>query len=351
MDNIKKRYDNIDGLRMISCIGIIAMHIRANTNFKINGWIFDTFIPSLTWLVYLLIIISGFAMCAGYLDKFKTGKVDLEQFYKRRYLKILPYFLFLILISLIIEPSMQNLAEGFIEATLLFGFLPNNSLDVLGVSWTLGVIFLFYLLFPFYSVILKNKRRAWISFIIALIINILCENYFFSSRFVVDNFAPRHSFIYCLPLFIMGGLIYLYRIKIEKFIKKNRMVMSLLCFIITILFYFTPDKLYAYNLIFLKSILLYSIWLSYSIGVNSYFLNNKITKYFSSISLEMYLSHMLIFRVVEKINLLYVFGNGWFQFGFVFLLTILGLIIFIKIFYVFEKKLIRYKNLKKGGML
>ena len=347
MGEIKKRYDNIDGLRMISCIGIIAMHIRANTNFEINGWIFETFIPSLTWLVYLFIIISGFSMCAGYLDKFKTGKIDLEQFYKRRYLKILPYFLFLILISLIIEPSMTNLAEGFIESTLLFGFLPNNSLDVLGVSWTLGVIFLFYLLFPFYSVILRNKRRAWISFIISLIINILCENYFFSSKFVADNFTPRHSFIYCLPLFILGGLIYLYRIKIEKFIKINRIVMSFLCFSITILFYFTPNKLYAYNLIFLKSIFLYGIWLSYSIGVNSCFLNNKITKYFSSISLEMYLSHMLIFRLIEKINLLYVFGNGWFQFIFVFFFTILGLIIFIEIFYIFERYFIRYKNLKK----
>ena len=92
----KKHSPSIDGLRALSCIGIMMMHIKANTHYQLTGFIWDDVIWSFTHLVILFIMISGFGMCAGYLDKFLNGTVDLEKFYKRRYQKILPYFVFLI---------------------------------------------------------------------------------------------------------------------------------------------------------------------------------------------------------------------------------------------------------------
>ena len=81
----KKYYNSIDGVRALSCLGIILMHIQANTNYTLQGnFIYDNFIPSLTWLVYLFIMISGFGICTGYLPKFQNGTVDLEVFYKKR---------------------------------------------------------------------------------------------------------------------------------------------------------------------------------------------------------------------------------------------------------------------------
>lgn len=38
MEN-KKRYKSIDGLRAISCIAIIIMHIAANTKYNITGFL------------------------------------------------------------------------------------------------------------------------------------------------------------------------------------------------------------------------------------------------------------------------------------------------------------------------
>lgn len=59
--NDKKHYNSIDGLRALACLGIILMHIEANTEYRLNGsFLFDRCIPSLTWLVYLFFIISGF---------------------------------------------------------------------------------------------------------------------------------------------------------------------------------------------------------------------------------------------------------------------------------------------------
>lgn len=47
-------YNSIDGLRALSCLGIIIMHLRANTKYYLGGIFFDSIIPSFTWLVYLL---------------------------------------------------------------------------------------------------------------------------------------------------------------------------------------------------------------------------------------------------------------------------------------------------------
>ena len=59
------------------------------------------------------------------------------------------------------------------------------------------------------------------------------------------------------------------------------------------------------------------------------------------ISMEMYLAQMVIFRVVEKLHLLYVFGDtgisGWSSFLLAFVLTVFGLICFIE---CYKKRLI-----------
>lgn len=77
-------------------------------------------------------------------------------------------------------------------------------------------------------------------------------------------------------------------------------------------------------------LLLYLPWLCYAIGVNSKILSNKVMKYLSGISLELYLAQMLLFRVVEKANCLYLFGTGWVSFIAVWIAVTIGLIIFIE---------------------
>ena len=50
--------------------------------------------------------------------------------------------------------------------------------------------------------------------------------------------------------------------------------------------------------------LLFAIWLMYAISLdNSKILDNKVTKFLSDMSLELYLSHMVCFRLVEKLKL------------------------------------------------
>ena len=78
-----------------------------------------------------------------------------------------------------LSPSRQALYEAFADLTLLFGFLPDaGNISVIGVGWFLGLVFVFYLCFPFFCVLIQNKRRAWFAFAVSLIYTFVCEQYF-----------------------------------------------------------------------------------------------------------------------------------------------------------------------------
>ena len=204
----KRHYGAIDGLRMIAAFGIAMMHIRANSNYEITGYVYNTIIPSFTNFVFLFMTVSAFGMCCGYYDKILKGRVDFTEFYGKRFKKILPFFGALVLLDSIMSPSVASLYEGFADLTLVFGLLPNaGNITVIGVGWFLGLVFVFYLVFPFFCVLIENKRRAWMAFAVSLLYNIVCTNYFE---------VGRTNILYSACFFLAGGLIYLYREEIAK---------------------------------------------------------------------------------------------------------------------------------------
>lgn len=79
-----------------------------------------------------------------------------------------------------------------------------------------------------------------------------------------------------------------------------------------------------------KNLVLYLSWLMYAISVESKILSNRIMSYLSVISLELYLAQMVIFRGVEIMNCLYIFGHGWISFIVVWIAVVVGLIVFIE---------------------
>lgn len=205
---MKERYGAIDSLRMIACIGIMMMHLQANNNYEITGYFYNTVIPSFTNFVFLFMTVSAFGMCCGYYEKVMKQTISLSDFYAKRFKKILPFFGVLVLIDVVLSPSRAALFEAFADLTLLFGFLPNaGNISVIGVGWFLGLVFVFYLCFPFFCVLLATKKRAWISFTVSLLYNFVCAEYFE---------VGRSNILYSACFFLAGGLIYLYRKELAK---------------------------------------------------------------------------------------------------------------------------------------
>lgn len=194
-------------------------------------------------------MVSGFGMSCGYYQKIIDRKISVEDFYKKRYIKIWPYFALLCALDFVISPSKESLFEVFANLTLCQGLLPNAKISVIGVSWTLAVIFVFYMLFPFFCFLIGNKKRAWGVAVAALVFNWLCSNYF--------N-AGRTNIVYDAVYFIAGGLIFLYRKELAEFASKHKVIAGAILLIATVA-YFAVDGNTLTMLFFCVAALIYTL--------------------------------------------------------------------------------------------
>ena len=318
-----KKYESLNGLRAFAAIGIVIMHVRANIDVSTsNIFIYKNIISQMSDFVFLFMMVSAFSLCCGYYERFKSGSITPDVFYRRRYSRILPFFAILVLISVLIPHTpnkaaiarssqflgtsgfsgfTESVIEGLTELTLGYGLIPNMTLSIMGVGWFLGVIFLFYMIFPFFVFMMDNKKRAWISFVIMNMLCFFCINYFFSEKFISFNAIPR-SFLYNIPFFAWGGLIYLYKDQIESFLKTKHIFALIVCVALTILYWLSFSVKDGFNGVLIISVVM-GAWLMYSIGCPSKIMHNKFIDYISGISMEIYLCHMMSFRAVQYLHI------------------------------------------------
>lgn len=325
------RLIGIDLLKAFSCLAILAWHVFANGGFNFSGIAAAKVIPSWDHLVYLFMILSGFGISNGYHKRFMQKEISLDYFYIRRYQRILPYFSILILLNILADLSINSIMQGIIEISLVFGFLPNNMLDVVGVAWTLGIIFVFYITYPFFVFLTADKKRAWLSLLCSVLIQSMCQIYFMTEIFVVKDYVPRHSFLYCAPFFLAGCIIFLYKDKITQVIGNKKPLVLGLCLALTVLYYLLPQKTGKFSILELKLLLLYALWAVFSLTIQRIPKIEWLINYISSISMEIYLSHMLCFRVLEKTGVLHLFGKGFRSYVIDVVLTMIAVLIFIPI--------------------
>lgn len=320
----KERYDNIDGLRAYASLGIVMMHVLANGFYDLDGFLFDKLIPSFADLVFLFMMVSSFSMCCGYYERVSLGKITPISFYRKRYSKIWPFFAVLVLLDLCISCTPETLMEGFANLTLCFGLLPNANISVIGVSWTLGVIFVFYMLFPFFCFLLSSKKQGWLVMGITVVWSLICSEYFFDQVHVVESFSPRSNILYVAVYFVGGGMIYLYRNEIVRFFRQNVRWLLLVVLGLCVIGYYTLGNKIIMTMLLYGAMLLCAV----SRGSERGLLNNRFTRFISKISMEIYLSHMVIFRVIEKLKLQHLFPSALLSFCIVLLMTLLGTIVF-----------------------
>lgn len=204
----KKHYYAIDWLRIIACLGIVMMHMlsKANNNYPLTGFVAEQMIPSFTNFVFLFMSISAFGLCVGYYDKVKSGKINWSDFYKKRYIKVLPFFSVVVLADIVFKHNTTALIEAIPNLTLTRGFFPND-ISQIGVAWFLGVIFVFYAVFSLFCCLISSKKSAWMFFAVSILLSFIVERFYG---------IGRENVIYCLPFLVAGGLIYLYREKLQK---------------------------------------------------------------------------------------------------------------------------------------
>lgn len=334
METKQEHYGTIDGLRAFSAMGIAMMHILVNGGYELEGVVFERLIPSFTELVYLFMIISSFGMCCGYYNKILSNQISVGEFYNKRFAKIWPFFAFLSIVDVVLSPSREALYELFANLTLCFGLLPNANITVIGVGWFIGVAFVFYFLFPFFCYLLSDKRRAWFAFGVAFAYNVLCRIYFFDENHVAGSFTPRTSFLYCAVFFLAGGLIYLYKDQIVRFAEKWQWLLVLLCAVAIVGYYIIGNRI-AVMLVTFSLVLICALGMKHK-----KILENPVSHFLSGISMEIYLCHMVMFRIIEKLHLIHLFTSELLSYVFAVLIIILGAICLSVVFRVVMKKIV-----------
>ena len=312
----RKHYYGIDWLRVIACLGIVMMHMlsKGNNDYNVTGFIAERMIPSFTNFVFLFMTISAFGLCVGYYEKVKSGKINWSDFYKKRYIKVLPFFAVVVLADIVFKHNITALVEAVPNLTLTRGFFP-NSISQIGVAWFLGVIFVFYAIFPFFCCLISSKKSAWGFFAVSILLSFIVEKFYG---------IGRTNIIYCLPFFVAGGLIYLYRDKIQK-IRWHWMIPVLVISIIA--YYLIGGNTFTY------------LWMSIVLLLQAVVIRggyNRFISLLSGISMEIYLSHMVMFRVIEKLRLNTRFGDEWAQ----YLITVILTFICAVCFSILVKKVI-----------
>lgn len=170
-------------------------------------------------------------------------------------------------------------------------------------------------------------------------LNYVCGSYFG---------LGRTDIVYSLCYFVAGGLVYQHRDELEIFSRRYQWV-SLGMAAASVILYFLMGG----NTI---TMLFVSVsFLIYAIGRNRGVLANRFTRFVSSISMEIYLCHMVLFRVIEKMGLHKAFGDGWVQYAVTVAAVLVGAAVFAvvmqRIFGVIGKRIrSNGKNEAKGNL-
>ena len=294
----RENYGSLDGLRAYAAIGIVMMHVQANIAVKPSvNVLTEKVIPWFTNFTLLFMVVSAFSMCCGYYDRVKNGEITPTKFYAKRYHRTWPFFAMMVMIAFVMNPSWSTFCQSFADLTMCFNLLPNPEIEVIGVGWFLGTVFTFYMLFPFFTFLLDNKRRGWMVLGLSVVFCYIAMTYFSSPNIVV---APvgRRNIIYSTPFFISGGMIYLYRHAIKRWVDKYWQLAMVVCVVLTILKFVVEVKEFE----ILPDLIVFSAWLMYALGAKGVVLNNKVVKYLSGISMEIYLCHMMFYRVAGMLH-------------------------------------------------
>ena len=130
--------------------------------------------------VYLFFVLSGASLVINYHERFirQPGHATLRKFLFVRYMRLLPLFAVLVLLSLPWKLKTQGLSPELLlkvvsNLSFTFGFGSPLTHSMIVGGWSLGIEFIFYLLFPVFLLLLgagKNERGMWLAFAALLLL-------------------------------------------------------------------------------------------------------------------------------------------------------------------------------------
>lgn len=293
-----KRLDVINYLKGFSIFTIVFMHLFQNYLNLPN--VINKGLALGGAGVHIFILCSGFGLYLSYLNK----KIEYKEFLKKRFSKIYIPYILVILISASI-PIVYNGSDR-INAVLSHMFLFKMFFEKYECSfgmqfWFISTIVQFYL--AFYILIrIKNRIKSnktffilslGISFVWWILVFLIGK----SDVRVWNSFFLQYLWEFCLGMVLAEIYYFNNEIKLPK--KITLILFSIIGIGITGITGVIGGALKSFNDI--PSIIGYGSMALLLFSINNNFINNVFIK-LSKISYEWYLTHILVFDLVFKLN-------------------------------------------------
>lgn len=310
---VKRYYKDIDLIRTFSCIAVLLYHL----NILNGGYL----------AVCIFFVLSGYFSC---ISLFKKNKISLKDYYKNRLIKlylplVIVVFVTISVISLFPSINWFNLKKettsvlfsynNFWQLSSNMDYFQRHIESPFMHFWYISILFQFDLIFPFIYILIRkieDKTNKYIVCSLSIILSFIATIYFYIISLngnVMFTYYNTFSRIFSLLYGVTLGIIHSYfeNIVPSYITKKSNKNKILIAYFLLLLYLFVfVDNNFNYSAISMISVSLISCRLiEYSTIEEDSNLNlfNRIIKFLSSISYEIYLIQYPVIFLFQSLNL------------------------------------------------
>ena len=292
--------------------------------------------------VAIFFVISGFVLSLSKGEKLDKGELSNKQFFLSRIFKLYPLHLLIVAIFIPLDWRLGYLGtwcQTIAHCLLVQCWIPSHKFIAVlnGSTWFISDIIFFYLIFKYlYHFIIRNSWKTILPILI-----IYMAGYILLCFSTTQDYSA--GYIYFYPPFRMidfclGICLYKFyqstkgQMLSEKIATGISRWQALIVDVIVVLMIAVMYKLSIHSnpnfrcaaLYWLPSILLvfYTVSIENGKGWLAYLLHNKILLWLGGCSFEIYLLHMLCFRIIQSIALR-IYGENIPYIGMQFIISLL----------------------------
>ncbi len=160
---------NLDVLRALAALGVVATHARYLARPRIDGVFISTLWQGGRLTVFLFFAVSGYLIAGPFLRALLDGTElpELRTYAARRIARIVPAYWVALTVLLVLglanTPPPVTVLGILDHYLLIHSQIPPDPASIYPVAWTLGVEAMFYLLVPLLAVGIRRITRAPVS--------------------------------------------------------------------------------------------------------------------------------------------------------------------------------------------
>ena len=319
--NIKNEIAALTSFRFVLAFIVFLFHFKLHIGLDFVFPVVDNFIKNGAVFMTGFFILSGYIMTHVYYEFELNKKKEIYKFLIKRLARIYPVYLLMTIAFFIFIKEQSFHSSDWIKIVvndifLVQAFFPNMfNLGANGATWSISVETFFYILFPLFICIFKEKPKTLLtlSFLMSFVITINIIGDSFSDGQVISTYYSNP--IIRLNEFIFGISLYIYRLKSN--FKRVPVFLKSSTFISVIIIYLTSLNLssskYSYmGLQFLLIPFFGLLILNFHNAKKGLIVKNQLLIYFGRISYSFYLWQYFAIKFARYLKVDVLEINQWF---------------------------------------